>query len=177
MVEDAHVSAEAVGMRVCPGCGAHFERRPWALDRDLCASPECWHAYGEITMFVADHLPVLGRLRQLALDAYGAQHVGDPTPAALVAHSLVGLHLALVEGSDDEAVRAVHERMRAVRTAWPSFGPPPAPRAVTVADVLRDGARAESVEGHETSVRRWAEEVWQSWAHRHEDVADLARRM
>jgi hypothetical protein len=60
---------------------------------------------------------------------------------------------------------------------WPSFGPPPRPGEVTVADVLREGQDAGLTDGHARAVRRWAEAVWASWADRHADVARLTERL
>jgi hypothetical protein len=175
MREDAPVS-EAVEYRACPGCGARFERRPWALDRDLRASPECWRTYGEVGMLCGERLDDPGPLSHLIENAYGAQHVGRPTPPDLVARSLVGLRLALVEKAGPEAIRAVQARMGTSGDSCPSLDPP-GPAGRTIADVLSEGTAAGSAAEFEAAVRCWAEEVWSAWAERHDDVAALARRV
>jgi hypothetical protein len=171
--------------RICPGCRVSLDQMPWALDRDLRASPECWHVYGQVAMFEHEHAERLVPLHQLGVDAYGAQHAGAPTPVIQVAYSLVGLHLALDRGLDGLAVRAVHQRMGKPRPDWPTFDPPADPGDVTVLDVLQAGAgagagveaEAGSVDGHAAQLRRWAESVWAAWSDRHADVAALTGRI
>src|SRR5450759_1993696 len=107
-----------VPQRTCHGCGAALPRTRWALDLDLRASPECWHAFGLVTTFASRH-PDLDRWHQLTLDAYGAQHAGDPTPAIDVARSLVGLQLALEQGFDGPTVGEVRRRMGRPQAWWP----------------------------------------------------------
>jgi hypothetical protein len=165
-----------VPQRICPGCRVALGRRPWALDRDLRASPECWHAYGLVAMFATEH-PSLAALHQLTVDTYGGQHAGAPTPVIQVTYSLVGLHLALRCGLDGIAVRGVHQRMGKPRPWWPGFDPPADAGALTVVDVLHAGAEAHSVDGHATQLRRWAESVWQAWSARHDDVTRLTDRL
>jgi hypothetical protein len=163
--------------RTCRGCGARFERTPWALDIDLRASPECWHACGELSGFAAEHLAELGGLHQLTVDAYGVQHVGEPTPPIRVAYGLVGLYLALECGIDGPGVRDVHGRMGKPRAGWPAFDEAPGVVGVTVADVLREGRDAGSVAGHAAAVQRWARAVWTAWSPRHQDVEQLTEQL
>lgn len=180
MRQDARVSVNTVDHRTCRGCGARFERRPWALDHDVRASPECWHARSEVLLFGAEHPEGPGRpgdLDQLVRDAYGAQHAGEPTPEADAAAGLLGLHLALERGMEPGAVRAARERLAEPDGGWPRFEPPSEPARTTVADVLAEALEAGSAAAHEAAVRRWAAEVWASWEPRHADVADLAGRL
>jgi len=170
------VSAPDVPMRACQGCGALLARTTWALDRDLHASPECWHAYGQVTTFATQY-PELVALHQVTLDTYGAQHPGSPTAPIFVAYSLAGLYLALDVKLDPPAVRTVHQRMGKPQPWWPDFSTPPARSALTIADVLREGAGAGSVTGHAAAVQRWSGDVWRSWAPRHDDVAGLLDRL
>jgi hypothetical protein len=165
-----------VSQRICPGCRVSLDRRPWALDRDLRASPECWHANGLVSMFETEH-PPLAVLHQLTTDTYGAQHPGPPTPVIRVAYALVGLYLALRCGIDGITVRGAHQRMGKPQPWWPVFEPPADPGPVTVLDVLRAGAQAGSVDGHTAQVRLWAASVWQSWSARHGDVKALTERL
>jgi hypothetical protein len=162
--------------RICPGCRVSLDRRPWALDRDLRASPECWHANGLVSMFETEH-PSLMVHHQLTVDTYGAQHAGSPTPVIRVAYALVGLYLAVCCGLDGAAVRGVHQRMGKPQPWWPAFEPPAEPGALTVIDLLRAGAQADSVEGHTLRLQQWAESVWHAWSTRHDDVSALTERL
>jgi len=162
--------------RVCRGCGASFERTDWALDQDLRAAPECWRANGDAAGFAAGHLPVTGAVLQLHVDAYGAQHAGDPTPVIQVGYALAGLYLVLERGVDGPGVRDAHQRMGRPQPWWPVLEPPAVPAPVTVLDVLAAGAAAGSPQEHVAAVRRWAVSVWASWEPRHADVAALVAR-
>jgi len=179
MRQDAGVTDD--GHRVCRGCGARFARTPWALDQDLRAAPECWRTWGELSGFALDHREVTDAVSQLAVDAYGAQHAGAPTPAIRVAYSLAGLHLALDRGVDGLSVRRAHQDLGRPQDWWPVFEPPATPAALTVLDVLAAGAGAAagagSAQGHVDAVRGWAAAVWESWAPRHADVALLVDRV
>jgi hypothetical protein len=44
---------------------------------------------------------------------------------------------------------------------------------VTVLDVARAGARANSVAGHAAAVQRWAAAVWAAWESHHGEVVAL----
>jgi hypothetical protein len=166
-----------VEYRVCRGCGARFERTPWALDEDLRASPECRRACGEVAAFAYEHPAELGGLHQLVVDAYGVQHAGEPTRPIRVVYGLVGLYLALECGVDGPGVRDVHSAMGRPAADWPSFDEPRPTGGITVADVLHAGRDAGSVQGHANAVRRWAGEVWAAWSDRREDVVALTERL
>jgi hypothetical protein len=166
----------SVPQRICPGCGVSFDRTPWALDRDLRASPECWHAAGMVAAFTRDH-PGLAVLDQLVRDTYAAQHAGDPTPPIEVTSSLIGLHLALDRGLDGPGVSAIQRRIGQPQPWWPSFPAPGRPAPVTIVDVLREGADAGSVQGHVAALERWAQAVWQLWTPHHPDVRGLTERL
>ncbi len=161
----------------CPGCGLRSSEAGIPLDRPLNASAACWGLHAELVGFELAHVARLGRLHQLTVDAYGASHAGGPTGARYVAYSLVGLCLALERGCTGEQVRAVHARMGPPDPTWPTFPPPLRRAALTVADVVDSGARADAAEGHEAIVSAWAEEVWASWSDRHEEIRTLAGRV
>ena len=63
--------------RMCPGCRVLLPamEQPW--EPPPSSSPECWRVYAELIGFEMAHLAELGRLHQLCVDAYGAQHPGD----------------------------------------------------------------------------------------------------
>ncbi len=84
----------------------------------------------------------------MTVDAYGAQHAGEPTGRIYVAYSLVGLYLALERGWSGIQARDFHGRMGRPAHDWPAFVRPPTTGDVTVADVVAAGARAGSPDGH-----------------------------
>jgi Family of unknown function (DUF5946) len=168
-----HFMAETT---ICSGCGARLAKSDWILDRRLNASPECWQLYGDVTGYELSH-PSLGRLHQLMVDAYGAQHAGGDTAYVRVAYSLVGLHLALDRGMSGVNIREAHQRMGRPDSSWPPFPRPKKVGSLTIADVAEAGLRVDSITGHATLVERWAKDVWHAWKPRHSDVVDLAARV
>jgi hypothetical protein len=160
---------------VCPGCGLARPASGAALNRKVNASPECWQVYGEVTGFELDHLVELGKLHQLTVDTYGAQHGGGQSSGLGLAYSLVGLFLALERGAGGDQVRALHQRMGRPDDSWPTFVS--VKGAVTVLDVANAGARAESVRGHAEAIERWAQSVWEAAKPQHEEIAGLAARV
>lgn len=157
----------------CPGCGVrppawwHGAVEP---DRPLRASPACWGLHAELVGFELQHLALLGRLHQLTVDAYGAQHAGPPTGQRYVAYSVAGLALAIEHGWSGPQIRDLHARMGPVQPSWPPLPPPAAPAGMTVADVVSAGAWANSPEGHAEAVPRWAGAVWNSWSDQHDEI-------
>lgn len=145
------------------------------------ASPECWAVNAEQVGFELAHPVLVGRCHQQSVDAYGAQHAGEPTGRIRVAYSLVGLHLALDRGWSGERVRAFHQRMGRPDGSWPAFERPATDGgplgSLTVDDVARAGARAGSVDGHARAVDRWARQVWAAWEEEHDAVAALTDRL
>ncbi len=153
-----------MSVTTCPGCGLRSSEAGVAPDRPVRASAACWGAYAELVGFELEHAGALGRLHQLTVDAYGAQH-GDAEGTSLrTAYSLVGLCLALEHGWTGPEVRELHARMGRRQPWWPLFRPPEVSPVVTVLDVVNAGARAGSVDGHASKVERWVRAVWESWA-------------
>lgn len=172
---------------VCPGCGlalpdaasprdvasprdaAPARDAPLARDRRRNASAACWRLYGEVLGYESQHIAVLGRLHQLTVDAYGAQHAGGGTPPIGPTFGLLGLRLALEDGWTGRQVRDAHLYLARTFRDWPTWDPPPRPAQLTVFDV----AGAGSPEAHADSVERWARAVWASWTAEHGRVAAL----
>jgi hypothetical protein len=139
------------------------------------ASGACQAVQERVAAFEAEQLP-LARFRQLRIDAYGAQHAGDPTPPIRVVYGLVGLHLALERRISGEGVRLAHSLMGKPRADWPRLEPGP-PADVTVLDVAEEGVDAGSCRGHAEGILRWGTSVWAAWAPAHDEVAALTRRL
>ena len=155
---------------VCPGCGVTL---PGSADLHARAnaSEVCWQLYGEVAAHEAAHVAVLGRLHQLTVDTYGAQHAGGSAARIGVAFALIGLRLSLDEGWSGEEVRDAHQYLAANFREWPEFAPPAERKWMTVYDV----ALATSPDEHARLVLRWAAEAWAAWEHAREDVVALLR--
>ena len=140
------------------------------------ASPDCWKLYREVIGFEISHPWLVGRFHQLAVDAYGAQHVGGDTRYFRVAYSLVGLRMSLRCGR------------LASRSATPIgvWGDPtprgPSSLDLTPSDRSRSsmwprGAPHRISDGHAAAVQDWAWAVWEAWANEHEAIARLVARL
>jgi hypothetical protein len=162
---------------ICPGCGLRATPGGIPLDRALNASPECWALRAEVAGFELSDPSLIGRVHQLTVDAYGAQHAGGPTSRIYVAYSLVGLYLALEQGWSGIQIRDFHGRMGRPDATWPAFPRPPSTGDLTVADVVAAGVHVGSLDGHALLVDRWARSVWEAWASQHEAVASLTERL
>ena len=136
---------------VCPGCGVTLPGSGDLHGRSN-ASEACWQLYGEVAAHEAAHVAVLGRLHQLTVDTYGAQHAGSSVARIGVAFALIGLRLSLDEGWSGEEVRDAHQYLGAKFKAWPEFAPPAERTWMTVYDV----ALATSPDEHARLVHRWA---------------------
>jgi hypothetical protein len=134
----------------------------------LNASAACWQLYGELTGYEAQHLAQLGRLHQMMVDAYGAQHA-DGSASIGPAFALIGLNLAFEHDMSGLEVRAAHGYLANRFQSWPAFAPPPEPAPITVFDVAMAGSPNE----HAEMIERWARAVWESWSHAHGAVAAL----
>ena len=163
----------------CVGCEA-----PLVPDVDgqthryIGASPGCWAAYGDLSGKEAGDFRYM-RFHQITVDAYCAQHPGEPSPQAIrsVAVHLVGLHLQLERDLPSEGLYAARQRVASLGKqekldlAW--LEAPAEPGKVTVLDVLDAGDPSE----HEERVLRWAHTVWEAWSPHHETVRRWADRL
>jgi len=114
----------------------------------------------------------LGRLHQLTVDTYGAQHAGGSAARIGVAFALIGLKLSLEEGWSGDEVRDAHRYLAAASQNWPQFAPPTQRAWMTVFDV----AMASSLEEHARSVHSWAASVWAAWGPVRDDIVVLTQR-
>ena len=169
MTDHAAAPTDAASSRwsACPGCGLTLPASA-DLHARSNASEACWQLYGEVAAHEAAHVVLLGRLHQLTVDTYAAQHAGAAARIG-VAFALIGLRLSLDEGWSGEEVRDAHQYLAAKFKEWPEFAPPAKRNWMTVYDV----ALATSPDEHARLVRRWATEVWVAWEHAGEDVVAL----
>jgi Family of unknown function (DUF5946) len=159
---------------VCPGCGVELgSSEALAAVPPLNASAQCYRLSLDVFAFELSHQALLGSYHQMIVDAYGAQHPGDPGKPIRLAYSLVGLYLALELGLSGVEVRGAHMRMGKPDDRWPLFARPAGFADMTIADVAEAGMRADSPAGHIEATREWADAVWRWWGDAHADVAAL----
>ncbi len=151
----------------CPGCGLALPARPGLPTHPyIGASPECWERFGELLAREYED-PAYLRIHQLTVDAYAAQHPGNPERRAIqsVAVHLMTLAMVLEDGLDPRRGPPLHKRMvRRADYEW--LEPPSMEGRMTVLDVLQAKTPCE----HERLVRAWAEDVWEAWAAHHRRV-------
>jgi len=142
----------------CPGCGLTLPESDGPTHPYIGASAACWELYGRLLAGTYGQPDA-----QLAVDAYAAQHPGEPgrRQAQSVALHLATLCTVLECGGDPQAGPARYARM-AEQGPYEWLEPPATLGAVTVADVLAG-----------TSARAWAESVWAAWTPHHAAVRAL----
>lgn len=152
----------------CPDCGALTPEVAVPVHPYLGASPGCWAIYGEVlNQEYADYVRYLP-VHRLCVDAYAAQHPGEPSQQAIasVGVHLIRLHLMLERGLQPEnANSAMKWASRRKRTfVW--LTPPP---SLGERNVLYVRDAQDSAE-HMQRVREWARSVWEAWSPHHETV-------
>lgn len=153
---------------MCPGCRVELpDERGTDREARYNASPECLRLCGEVVVFNHAHPAELAVWHQTCVDAYGAQHVGEHTPAIGVAFALNGLYLVLERGFTGIQARQAHGYLADTVPSWPRFTPPGEAGGLTVFDVTM----ASCVEEHIELVRSWGRTVWAAWAHVHDEIA------
>ena len=165
------------GLRACVGCGARVPDVERPTHPYIGASPGCWAAYGRLSEREASDFRYM-RHHQLTVDAYCAQHPGEPSPQSTrsVAVHLVGLHLQLERETPTEGLYAARQRIASLGKggkldlAW--LEPPASMGDVTVLYVLEAGDPI----GYEEAAYLWAESVWEAWSAYHETVRHWAVR-
>jgi Family of unknown function (DUF5946) len=156
----------------CPGCGVRLPATQAQPDTRYNASAECWQLYGELTVYTLSR-GYVGFIHQLAVDAYGAQHVGERARPIGVAFALIGLYLACERGYSGQQVQHMHMLLARRSKTWPPFTPPPHPGSLTIRDVLQ----APPGDKRDAELRRWGQSVWDAWSHEHARVKTLFERV
>ena len=161
-------------METCPDCGVKLPLHDGSTHPYLGGSASCWALFGEVLAREYSS-PTRMKVHRLTVDAYAAQHPGQPerrTIQSVWVH-LVGLHLVLDRGVAHRFARRVLSAVaeEGDRLAW--LPPPPDLGAVTVADV----ARATDDAAHAVEVQRWAAAVWAAWRPHHGTIAAISERI
>ena len=159
------------GLKACVGCGAMVPDVEGPTHRYIGASPGCWAVYGELAEKEAGDFRFM-RYHQLTVDAYCAQHPGEPSPQAIrsVAVHLVGLYLQLERGLHPEGLYAARQRIASLGKSgkldlvW--LEPPASIGEITVLHVRETKEPTEYGE----RARLWAESVWEAWFVQQETV-------
>ena len=169
---------EQAGLRACVGCGAVVPDSEGPTHRYIGASAGCWAAYGELSAREASDFRYM-RHHQLTVDAYCAQHPGEPSPQSVrsVAVHLVALHIQLERQSTVEALYAARQGVATrgkegkLDLGW--LEPPASLGEFTVLSALE----ADDPDEYGEVARRWAESVWGAWSAHHETVRQWASRL
>ena len=157
----------------CPGCGLRMPVKETATThRYFNTSPECWDLYMEVLAIEYADPPLFGRVHQLTVDSYAAQHPGGSHPDKSVDVHLCGLYLSLVRSTDSASISPLRQRLIDSVEEWPHFPPPSDLGPMTVFDIALTG----SVNEHAEVVQRWARSVWQAWSPHHASIAEMAVR-
>ncbi len=168
---------EGEGLVDCVGCGAMVPDLDGPTHRYIGASPGCWAAYGRLSEQEASDFRYM-RHHQLTVDAYCAQHPGEPSPQSIrsVAVHLVALHLQLERRTTTEGLYAARQRVSSLGKegeldlGW--LEPPVSMGETTVLSALEAGAPDE----YGKISHQWAESVWEAWRAHHETVRLWAAR-
>lgn len=131
------------------------------------SSPACWALYGEVLAREYSD-PAYFALHRFTVDAYAAQHPGQPSPQSIqsVAVHLIRLCLLLEQELSPERANAamLASVTHKERHVW--LTPPGSLGALTIKDVHR----AKDVEEHLRLVRAWAKSVWEAWSTHHATI-------
>lgn len=169
-MDAARTTPPETAVTECPGCRLEMPPGRGLYDGYYHVTPECWSVYLEVLEREFSNMVLFGRVHQLTVDTYAAQHAGGAHKAKSVCVHLVGL-CVVVEHGVPPSRAARHLQWVAQHAApYPEFEPPRTTGSSTVLDVaLADGPRE-----HEERVRAWATEVWESWGHMHDTIRGLA---
>ncbi|WP_053057507.1 DUF5946 family protein [Rubrobacter aplysinae] len=152
----------------CYGCGALVPRSEKGTTHEyIGASPGCWSVYGKVLEREYADYERYFDIHRLTVDAYAAQHPGEPSRRATqsVAVHLIRLHLMLELGLPPERANAGMQRVSS-KGGFVWLEPPESPGWITVLHVREARDPAE----HEARVREWAGSVWEAWSGHHEAI-------
>lgn len=152
----------------CPGCGALVSASDNPSHPYIGASPGCWAVYGEVLEREYDDYARHAPVHRLSVDAYAAQHPGEPSPRSIasVGVHLVRLYLLLERGLPPERANAAMKWASRKKREFVWLVPPYPLGEVTVLHVHE----AKSPVEHAERVHEWARSVWEAWSPRHETI-------
>jgi hypothetical protein len=148
----------------CVGCGGLFTDIEGQTHLYMESSAGCWAIYGEVLAREYSN-PAYLEVHRLTVDAYAAQHPGQPSPQSVksVGYHLVRLCLLLERGLEVERANNAMLAITKTKSNFVWLAPPPSLGSVTVADVHR----TKTIEEHKQAVSTWAISVWEAWSPHH----------
>ncbi len=156
----------------CTGCGAEVPDLEGPGHAYLGTVPGCWALAGQV--FAREYSDAAyAKVHGLTVDAYAAQHQGEPerrTVQSLCVH-LVGLHLAIDHAMPLDATRLAKARLLELQPEFEWLVLPETPDWMTITDVITAGSAIQ----HNETVSAWARSVWAAWSPHHEIVGRWAR--
>ena len=153
----------------CPGCGAVLPAVDGPTHRYIEASPACWAMY---TVLAGGGDPPLAPSpwNLLIVDAYAAQHPGQPSAQSIRS---VAIHLAVLHGLVIRGVapgnvmwlrrRVLREQPGSRRDRFEWLDPPDFAGSITVLGI----AAAPTPEARTVRAKDYVRNVWDLWAARH----------
>jgi hypothetical protein len=164
-----------IPMESCPDCGAQFPSEgPDVRHAYLGASASCWRVYGEVLAKEYGD-PSYMKFHRWTVDAYAAQHPGQPEPRTIQSINVHLLALYLLIEKAEEPARVTAAMGRLIEREKPKFQwltPPARLGEITVADI----AAAKTAEEHGRLVQAWAVDVWRVWKPHHALIRSLAAK-
>jgi len=156
---------------VCPGCGACLPAIDGPVHKYMTSSAACFTAFNEI--LAAEYSSaLLMRDHSLTVDAYAAQHPGDPSDRRCV--QSVGLHLArlymaLERNAQPQDLNAIMQRFAEDKASLRALTAP-----LTFQITASDVAPFAGTPQHASKTRDWALATWQDWSDHHNTIARWA---
>lgn len=156
----------------CPDCGALVPVFDGPTHPYIGGSAGCWKLYGEILAREYES-PEYMAVHRLTVDAYAAQHPGQPSRQAAqsVTLHLIALYLSMEARHPAESVTHSLGKIAGRRIDWAWLTPPQNMGSIVVPDILSASTSKE----HGEWVRKWAASVWAAWSTHHEKIRELAR--
>jgi hypothetical protein len=159
----------------CPDCGVTLAPHDGPTHPYLGASAACWALFNEVLAREYASPVLMERVHRLTVDAYAAQHPGQPERRTIqsVWGHLAALHMTLERKLDPVFARRVIAALVDSGDGLVWLAPPPSLGAITVVEV----AAAPDEAAHAAAVDRWAESVWVAWSPHHAAVRAIADRI
>jgi Family of unknown function (DUF5946) len=157
----------------CPGCGLVLLAGQGSRHPYFGATASCYHIFLEILAREYGD-PAYMAMHRVTVDAYAAQHPGEPGPRSIqsVNVHLVGLYLVLERRLQPTFVQSVIGSLTRRKNALHWLAPPARLGQVTVVDVLS----VKSPINYAHAVRAWGLSVWAAWKPHHETIVALAAK-
>lgn len=156
-------------LQCCPGCGVVLPAVDGPTHRYIEASPACWAVYTALT---GGGEPPLApsSWNPLIVDAYAAQHPGQPSPQSIrsVAVHLSVLFGVFVRGVAPGNVMWLRQRVLREQQGWRRdrfewLDPPDFAGSVTVAGI----AAAPTPQARTVRAKEYVRNVWDIWSAKH----------